>query len=166
MTGPRRSHEPKNPLSCHDRALGLLAVRPRSLRELQTRLLRAGFQREEVEDELQRLAAVGLVDDEKFALEYAQHAVDKRLVGRRVIASALAAKGVDRRTIEQALEEVGGDEAERASRLAHERARSLGGHPPEVAFRRLVSFLERRGYQWDVAARAARAALELEAAEP
>ena len=33
--------EPKNPKSCHERALGLLAVRPRSRRELERRLLGA-----------------------------------------------------------------------------------------------------------------------------
>ena len=34
-----RNREPKNPKTCHERALGLLAVRPRSRREMETRLL-------------------------------------------------------------------------------------------------------------------------------
>ena len=52
--------EPKNPKSCHERALGLLAVRPRSRRELERRLLQAGFEPEEVQDTLGRLERVGL----------------------------------------------------------------------------------------------------------
>ena len=55
--------EPKNPKSCHERALGLLAVRPRSRRELERRLLQAGFEPEEVQDTLGRLERVGLIDD-------------------------------------------------------------------------------------------------------
>ena len=38
------SRKPKNPKSCHERALGLLAVRARSRRELERRLLQAGFE--------------------------------------------------------------------------------------------------------------------------
>ena len=53
--------------SLHDRALGLLAVRPRSRRELQERLVRAGFDDMEVSDEIDRLTSVGLVDDLSFA---------------------------------------------------------------------------------------------------
>ena len=49
--------EPKNPKSCHERALGLLAVRPRSRRELERRLLQAGFEPEEVQDTLGRLTS-------------------------------------------------------------------------------------------------------------
>ena len=111
MAGRGRSREPKNPLSLHDRALGLLAVRPRSRRELQTRLLRAGFEPHEVEDELGRLEAVGLVDDERFAEEFADHALGRRLEGRRSVAASLASKGVDRGTIERTLDELGGDDA-------------------------------------------------------
>jgi SOS response regulatory protein OraA/RecX len=41
----KQRREPKNPKSCHERALGLLAVRPRSRRELERRLLQARFDR-------------------------------------------------------------------------------------------------------------------------
>ena len=51
----------------HERALGLLAVRQRSRREIQRRLERAGFGPEEVREELDRLQQVGLIDDEAFS---------------------------------------------------------------------------------------------------
>jgi regulatory protein len=150
-------------LSCHDRALGLLAVRPRSRRELQGRLLRAGFDREEVGDELERLTAVGLLDDARFAEELAGHAVGVKLAGRRAVASALAAKGVDRATIEATLEGIGGDERERAVELARTRVRRMAALPPETAYRRLVSLLVRRGYEGGTARWAAAAALRADA---
>src|SRR3972149_3983404 len=48
------------PRSLHDRALGLLAVRPRSRRELRDRLLRAGVEAAEVDEELVGVAEGGL----------------------------------------------------------------------------------------------------------
>jgi regulatory protein len=162
LTGPRGSRQPKHRRSCHDRALGLLAVRPRSRRELELRLLRAGFDRDEVAQELERLSAVGLVDDRRFAESFAEHAVGTKLAGRRAVVAALSARGVDRATIERTLAQVPGGEADRAVELARLRATRLTGLPPEVAARRLVGFLARRGYEAGVARRAAAAALGLE----
>lgn len=164
MAGPRRSREPKRPLDCHERALRLLAVRQRTRRELQLRLVRAGFEPTEVEGELVRLEAVGLVDDERFAREFAEHELCVRLAGRRGVASALAAKGVDRGTVERTLQEATGEDAERADELARARAARVRGLPPQAAFSRLVSFLVRRGHDPEVARRAARAALAIEGA--
>jgi len=139
-------------------------VRARSRHELSSRLLRAGFEAEEVDAELVRLEEVGLVDDRAFAHELAEHQLRVRLSGRRAVSSALASKGVSRATIEQTLEELGGneDEADRALSLARDRARRLTGLPPEAAFGRLVSFLARRGYDAGTARAAARQALQVE----
>jgi regulatory protein len=167
LAGPRRSREPKQPLGCHDRALLLLGVRARSRAELSSRLLRAGFEAEEVEAELARLEEVGLLDDGAFAHELAQHHLVARRSGRRAVVSALMAKGVARGTIEQTLADLEGDgtEAERALELASDRARRLRGLTSEVAFGRLVSFLARRGYDGGTARTAARAALDLDGLE-
>jgi regulatory protein len=162
VAGPRRSREakePKAPLDCHERALRLLGVRPRSRRELQTRLLRAGFETSEVDGELERLTAVGLLDDEEFARAVAVHQLGARHAGRRAVVSALAAKGIDRRTIDRTLEEAGGSDADRADELARSRVSRLAGLPPEKAHARLVGFLIRRGHDPETARRASRAAL-------
>ena len=162
MNGPRRSRESKHTLDCHERALRLLSVRPRSRRELERRLLRAGFEPEEVRTEIDRLAGVGLLDDERFAREYAEHQLGTRLAGGRAIRSALAAKGVDPGTVELVLAEAGGDDAERAEQLARARAPRLGALPPDKAYGRLVSFLVRRGHDPETARRAARVALAVD----
>src|SRR6266511_6483113 len=113
-----RSRRPKRPLSCHDRALRLLAVRPRSRREMESRLRSAGFDSEMVAEELTRLEEVGLLDDHRFAQEFAEHALGRRLSGRRAVASSLAAKGVSRALIARALLDVESDEDARAAELA------------------------------------------------
>ncbi len=152
----------KRPLDCHERALRFLAVRPRSRRELGSRLRRAGFESVEVEDELVRLEEVGLLDDGAFARELADHHLTARGSGRRAIAGALAAKGVSRQTIEDTLAGVEGDETERAVEVARDRARRLTSLGPEKAYARLVSFLARRGYDGSTSRQAARVALGLD----
>jgi regulatory protein len=145
----------------------LLSVRPRSRRELELRLLRAGFQTDEVLDELDRLETVGLVDDATFARDLAEHEVSVRGVGRRAVVSSLAAKGVDRAIIDRTLDELPpDDEPQRALGLARSRAARMAALPPQKAYGRLVPFLLRRGYGGATARWAAAVALGLEAGGP
>jgi regulatory protein len=163
MTRPAR--EPRTlgkTLGCHDRALRLLAVRARSRRELERRLLRAGFDRDEVRGELDRLEGVGLVDDEAFARQVAAHEFGVRRSGRRVVTGALISKGVAPAVIENVLSELDDDEDGRIDGLARSRAARLTGIDPATAFGRLTSFLIRRGYDPGSARTAARRALEVE----
>jgi regulatory protein len=141
-------------------------VRPRSRRELERRLRQAGFEADEVDEELGRLEAVGLVDDEAFARQVAEHELGVRRSGRRAVVSRLIGSGVPRDTIDRTLGELDGStEDERALELARSRARRLEHLPPEQAFSRLVGFLARRGYEGAVARHAARAALGVDRAD-
>jgi regulatory protein len=158
LTGPRRA---RGVQSLHDRALGLLAVRQRSRRELSVRLIRVGFDAADVDEEIERLVSAGLLDDRAFAAAFAEEALTRRLRGRRDVAWSLAAKGVEREEIERVLDEVGGSEEERAAEIARSRAGRLSSLPPDVAYRRLVSFLGRRGFDAATARGAARRALHL-----
>jgi regulatory protein len=162
VTG-RRS--PKNPKSCHERALGLLAVRPRSKRELERRLLAARFEADEVQDVLTRLERVGLVDDEAFARQFAEHRFGSRKEGSRAVMQGLRSAGVAPSLAEAVSQEAPEDEEERASALARSRASRLAGVPPEKAFARLSSLLMRRGYGPEIARSAARMALEIQFSE-
>jgi regulatory protein len=161
MATKASGREPKNPKSCHERALGLLAVRARSRRELERRLLQAAFEADEVTDVLKRLERVGLVDDEAFARQVAEHAFGVKRSGRRAVADRLMAAGIAPGIIEAVLSDAG-DEDERAVGLARSKASRLGSLDPVKAFSRLTSLLVRRGYSPDVARQAARRALVIE----
>lgn len=150
--------------SCHERALGLLAVRQRSRHELQTRLLGAGFEPDEVEDVLERLTRVGLIDDEAFARSLAAYQFGSRRAGRRAVSSALVSKGVAADVVAAVLEEAAGDEEARARAVAEAKAARMGSLEPVKAFGRITSLLMRRGYAPEVARRAARHALEMDGA--
>jgi regulatory protein len=156
-----RRGAPRNPKSCHDRALGLLAVRPRSRRELERRLLAARFEPGEVEDVLVRLERVGLVDDEAFARQFAEHRFGSRGEGSRAVMHGLRAAGIASSLAETVAQDVQGDDEERAADLARSRLSRLSGVSPEKAFARLSSLLMRRGYGPEIARSAARKALEI-----
>ena len=163
--GATSQRSPKQPKTCHERALGLLAVRPRSRRELEGRLRQAGFHPKEVDDVLERLQRVGLIDDEAFARAVAEQVFGVRRSGERAVRAALAAKGVAADTTASVIGELGGDEEARALDLARSRLTRLRGVPPERAFARLAGLLGRRGYSPGTARRAARLALEVHEAE-
>ena len=161
----RSRGEPKNPKSCHERALGLLAVRPRSRRELEQRLTAAGFAAGEVADVLGRLERVGLVDDADFARQLAEQQFVHKRAGRRAVTSALMAKGVAPELIEAVVAEAPDDEESRAEDLARSKALRMGDVDPVKAFNRVCGLLMRRGYAPEVARRAARKALDVGAEE-
>ena len=146
----------------HERALGLLAVRQRSRRELERRLVQAGFEPEAVLDELERLEQVGLLDDEAFARAVVESRMGVRGESRRVVAGKLAQAGVASEVAMVALDEAPEAEEERARRLAEAKAPRLSGLEPHVAMQRLYGFLARRGYGPQVARDAARRALASE----
>jgi regulatory protein len=160
---PRSGTDSERPVrprgTAKDRALRLLGVRDRSRRELERRLLRAGFEPEVVGAALDDLAAAGLIDDQRFAAAVAEHARAGRIAGRRAVMSSLMAAGVDRDTAEQAVEPLGEGETERAQALADRQAARLRGVEPEKAFRRISGLLLRRGFAPSTAFSVARRAL-------
>ena len=165
MPHERGRGDPRKRKDVHERALGLLAVRQRSRREIQRRLERAGFGPEEIGEELDRLQQVGLVDDEAFARVVVEHSFTTRREGRRVVAGRLISAGIAPDIVEAALDPVVGGEEERADALAVAKAAKLSSLPPDAAYRRLYGMLARRGYEPDVAGRAARRALAVETFE-
>lgn len=128
---------------------------------MERRLLQAGFEAAEVTDVLERLERVGLIDDEAFARQVAEHAFGNKRSGRRAVVGTLMAAGVAPDVIESTLADAG-DEGERADDLARSRAARLASVEPAKAFTRLTSLLVRRGYSPEVARQAARRALAID----
>jgi len=102
-----------------------------------------------VDAALERLASRGLLDDRRFAEQYAALRATRGKGPARLLGD-LMAQGVERRTAEQAvrraLEEEGIDPGVEARAVATKRARQLAGLPVPVRKRRLLAFLLRRGY--------------------
>jgi regulatory protein len=132
--------------------LRALARRAHARHDLRRRLLQKQHPPAAVDGALARLAAQDLLDDARFAREYAG-AKATRGGGRgpaRLIKDLLA-QGVERRVAEQAvrtaLSDEGVDPDATVRAVAEKRAQQLAGLPAPVRKRRLVAFLARRGFQ-------------------
>jgi regulatory protein len=148
-----------------------LGARPRTRWELERRLHRTGADEAVVERTIERLAALGYVDDRAFARWWAEQRDRHAPRGRRMVEAELRQHGVPREIIE----ELRGDElAEPAldhhglPRSEGERAlaaldRHLRGRPiPEdrKALERIGMYLVRRGFDPETARRAIRTRAE------
>src|SRR3954465_10931442 len=110
-TTDKRAGEPQKPLDpekarerTFQRAVKLLAAKPRSIAELRERLLEKNWTNEEVvEAVIAKLSEYGYLNDERFAFGYASFQVRQRPVGKQRLQRALAMKKVDRETAEEAI---------------------------------------------------------------
>ena len=140
--------------------LDLLAARARSRAELADGLARRGVDDDVAGRVLDRLDAVGLVDDAAFAEQWVSSRHRHQGLGKRALAGELHRKGVDRETASTAIDAIGrDDERARARALVDRRLPSLARHDHTVAARRLVGMLARKGYDAGVAYAVVREAL-------
>ncbi len=130
-------------------ALRALARRAHAWRDLERRLAKKQHPPAAVRAALERLAARGLLDDRRFAEQYAAVRATRGKGPARILTDLLAQgveRGVAEAAVARALEEEGIDPQVEARATAAKRARQLGGLPPPVRRRRLLAFLVRRGY--------------------
>jgi regulatory protein len=90
-----------------ERAIKLLAAKPRSVAELRERLQQGKNTDEEiVETVIARLREYGYLNDERFAFSYASYKVKQKPVGRRRLERDLKFKKVDSSVANEALDMV------------------------------------------------------------
>lgn len=110
-------------------ALGALTRRAHSVFEMRTYLERRAAEREPAKRVLARLRENRLLDDARYALEFARHRAQVRRQGRYRIARELRARGVQDEHIEAAVAQVfaENDEATLVRTMIERRVRSLRG---------------------------------------
>lgn len=135
-------------------ALRLLSYRDRSESEIRKRLAGNDYPEDIVDEVVDQLSRMGFVDDEKFSRDWVKARTASKPMGRTRLAWELRAKGVGQPTVEQALEGLDEDaEYKLALSLAQTKAEKANTNDP--SFRdKTASFLRRRGFGWDVIARA------------
>ena len=130
-------------------AMRALARRAHARFDLRRRLLQKQHPPAAVDGALERLSALGLLDDVRFARDYS-FAKAHRGRGPARLVRDLQAQGVDRRIAEEAvrssLAAEGVDLTHAIRSLVEKRARQLAGLPAVVRKRRLIAFLARRGF--------------------
>jgi len=131
-------------------ALLLLTTRPRSIKEIRTRLRQKGFSAAAIDAALAKAEGWNYVDDEAFARFWVENREANRPRGRRLLEQELRDKGVDREIVRNVIDDADIDERAAAAELAKVKLRSYSNLEPEVARRRLTGFLARKGYGFDI----------------
>ncbi|MFQ5906552.1 MAG: regulatory protein RecX, partial [bacterium] len=134
-------------------ALNLLSYRMRSRSELTGRLRQKGFDGDMIGELADDLEQVGLLDDLEFAKSWIRTRMDLNPKSFYAIEKELYRKGVKREVIEQAEDELRGqfDEKMIALSVARKRLASLKGLEPRDVNRRILGFLSRRGFSYEIA---------------
>lgn len=143
-----------------DRAVGYLAARARSKREIEQKLLQAGYRPCTVEMVIYKLERENLLDDADFARQWVESRSTHKL-GRSRIAQELRRKGISQEEAEDALSVIE-DEDQLAGAVALAQkaaARIKPGEDMRKAASRIAGMLARRGYSWDIAKEAIQQAL-------
>jgi regulatory protein len=127
--------------------LRLLEKSPRTRTELATAMARRGVPPDAASAVLDRFVEVGLLDDAAFAAAWVDSRHRGRGLARRALAAELRWRGVDEEIAGNALAAVStDDEVVAATALVERRLRAMTGLTREVATRRLVAMLGRKGF--------------------
>jgi regulatory protein len=141
------------PPSAYNYALSLLAARPYASRALHRKLIQKQYPAADADDAIRRLVDNGLLDDEKFAEQYARSKMLSTGASKRRLQQDLYRKGirgdVATSAIAAVIEQEDIDPAAIVERVAAKKIAQLGNLEPVVVRRRLFAFLARRGYDVD-----------------
>ncbi|MGB9225892.1 recombination regulator RecX [Mycobacterium sp.] len=153
---PPSTSEPSREELARALCLRLLTARARTRAELAGQLAKRGYPQEISERVLDRLTAVGLVDDTDYAEQWVRSRRARSGKSNLALTAELHSKGVDDDVIAAALGGMGaGAERAQAEQLVRTRLRRevLGDDSKDEArvSRRLVALLARRGYSQTVA---------------
>jgi regulatory protein len=141
-----------------DRALNYLSYRPRSREEVRRYLRRKETPPEIIETALARLDRLDFVNDRTFAGFWIESREQFSPRGARALKNELRMKGVERDVVDEMVNDE--QDEERALRAGRKKAIALANAPniDFATFRnRLGSFLQRRGFGYQVTARTVRA---------
>ncbi|MFL5696209.1 MAG: RecX family transcriptional regulator [Ktedonobacteraceae bacterium] len=141
-----------------DRAYNFLSYRPRSREEVRRYLRRKETPPETIDAALARLDRLDLINDHTFASFWVESREQFSPRGARALKNELRMKGVEREVVEEMIDDE--KDEERALRAGRKKALTLVRIPGMdfATFRaRLGSFLQRRGFGYEVSTRTIRA---------
>jgi regulatory protein len=130
------------------RALNFVAYRPRTVLEVRRRLKKAGADDEAIEGIVQRLKDAGLLSDQSFSEQWVDSRLRSKPRSKKMLAWELKQKGVDPKTVQTSLKDV--DDEASALQAARGRLPRIINLEPQERKRKLVDFLARNGYSFDV----------------
>ncbi len=128
-----------------EKALWLISYRDHSKKELADKIKRT-CDEESADKAVERMEELGLVNDESYALHYAQKLIFTKHMSKNAVVYELARKGIDKELAAEILEEIEVDSSEQIRIIIDKKYRNISD---EKIRRRAVAALQRLGYRWD-----------------
>lgn len=130
-------------------ALYYLEKRGRTEKELREKLARKDVPPQEIEAVMAKLNQLGYIDDAKFTANFQRSRNEYKPTGVRRLRQELYLKGVPKEIIATVASEIEA-EVELATAAAQTRLRQYSNLEPSVFKRRMMAFLARRGFDYNV----------------
>jgi regulatory protein len=136
--------------SVYDYCLKLLTVRAYTVRDLSRKLSQRGFATDEIHEVIERLVGAGLVDDSRYASEYARQKLLFGGAAARRVRQGLISRGISDDVAKSAIETILAEETidmkQSADAAARKKLATMGDLDHHTKRRRLFAFLARRGF--------------------
>lgn len=145
------TRSPKSKNSAYLAALTMLARRELSEAQVRERLIRKGYETDEIDPAIERLKLERAIDDARVAAAIARMQVSVKRRGKLRVAQQIARAGIASPTARQALDETF-DDVDDGALLAAALGRRLRGDRPiadDREFRRLFRYLIGQGFESD-----------------
>lgn len=140
-----------------DMSLRYLQYRSRSQKEMEDYLEAKGFERDIIDETIDKLKSYGYINDLAFARDWVSHRMATKPMGRAMIKRELYYKGIDNEIIEKSLDQFSeNEEEEQAYKLALKYIKRYRNLDTREQFYKIGQALARRGFNWEVAKRALR----------
>jgi regulatory protein len=133
-------------------AFKYLSYRDRSKQEIVLYLEKRGYTISVIQTILQELEKLNYINDHRFAMEWGRWRVEVKQFGKKRLQHELLAKGISSSIIKTALANLYDSHPEQdlALACANKKLASLHGLEPKKKSRRLIQYLQRRGFSQDI----------------
>jgi regulatory protein len=132
-----------------DAAARFLSYRPRSRHEVRQNLLQKSFPPAAIDAALERLSALGYLDDRAFAEFWVRERYAFKPLSPKALRFELRKKGVPDSVLDEVLADVDADDT--AYRAALSQSRRLRGSDQRTFREKMYAFLQRRGFSYGIA---------------
>jgi regulatory protein len=147
-------------------AINYLSYRLRSSKEVIVHLKKKGFEPECAENVARHLQSLKMIDDDQFARIFVRDRLKKKPTGEGLLRQLLLIKGISSSMTDKILKELVSPQSQQASALqAAKRKIQLTQHlktkiDAEKRKRRILDFLLRRGFSYEIAIKTIRTTLD------
>lgn len=130
----------------------LLSRSAKTNKEIINKLKRKKYEENVIKEVVKEIEDLGLINDEKYALDFASDRLNFKKSGSILIRKQLLQKGIDEKIIDDALKKVFNnvDEFKVSLELGRKRIKLYKKIDRNIIARRLQGFLLRRGYSFDI----------------